>query len=242
MKNLGQLSCSLGVLGLVVATSAVAMAQDDDNPATPAETRLGEGTPRNTVAPNTNAVEEPPPPPAPSVVLPGMGVSQQAGIGGEIAYGRTGVLELGGSGGFAAANNYTRLNFSPSVGLFLVDNVELSMLAGINYFRVGATDTAPKTSATELTALIEPSFHLPFSEVAFGFIGLGAGVNYITGQDAGFLVQPRLGGNFLIGRSGILTPALTVGYSTVDAIRTEAGTVLAVRTSYGLNVGYTVMW
>ena len=28
----------------------------------------------------------------------------------------------------------------------------------------------------------------------------------------------------------------------VDAIRTPSGTVLAVNTSYGMNIGYTVMW
>ena len=47
-------------------------------------------------------------------------------------------------------------------------------------------DNNPTTSATELKALIEPSFHLPFSQVAFGFLGLGAGANYITGHSAGF--------------------------------------------------------
>ena len=93
-----------------------------------------------------------------------------------------------------------------------------------------------------MKALIEPSFHLPFSQVAFGFLGLGAGVGYITGANAGFALQPRLGANFLVGRSGVLTPALTVAYSTTDAIRTPAGTILAVRTSYGMNIGYTVMW
>jgi hypothetical protein len=64
----------------------------------------------------------------------------------------------------------------------------------------------------------------------------------VTGGDAGFALQPRLGANFLIGRSGVLTPSLTVAYSTVDAIRTPAGTILAVQTSYGMNIGYTVMW
>jgi hypothetical protein len=169
-------------------------------------------------------------------------VTRQAGVGGTQAYSRAGVLELGGSGGFAAASNYTRFELSPSIGLFVVDNVELSLLTALNYFRIGAIDANPSTHATELKALIEPSFHLPFSQVAFGFLGLGAGVNYITGQSAGFALQPRLGANFLIGRSGVLTPSLNVAYSTVDAIRTPAGTVLAVQTSYGMNIGYTVMW
>jgi hypothetical protein len=152
------------------------------------------------------------------------------------------VLELGGSAGWAAASNFTRFELSPSFGLFVVDNVELSLLTALNYFRIGAIENSPSSSATELKALIEPSFHLPFSQVAFGFLGLGAGVNYITGQSAGFALQPRLGANFLVGRSGVLTPSFNVAYSTVDAIRTPAGTILAVQTSYGLNIGYTVMW
>ena len=68
------------------------------------------------------------------------GVTEQAGVGGTQAYARAGVLELGGSGGFAAASNYTRFELSPSIGLFLVDNLELSLLTGFNYFSVGATD------------------------------------------------------------------------------------------------------
>jgi hypothetical protein len=163
-------------------------------------------------------------------------------VGGTQAYSRAGVLELGGSGGFAAASNYTRFELSPSFCVFLVDNLELSLLTAFNYFSIGSTNGQPSSSATELKALVEPSFHLPFSQVAFGFLGLGAGVNYITGQSAGFALQPRLGANFLVGRSGVLTPSFNVAYSTVDAIRTPAGTLLAVQTSYGLNIGYTVMW
>jgi hypothetical protein len=174
--------------------------------------------------------------------VPETGVTKQAGVGGTQAYARAGVLELGGSGGFAAASNYTRFELSPSLGLFVVDNIELSLLTAFNYFRIGEIEGSPGSSATELKALIEPSFHLPFSQVAFGFLGLGAGVNYITGHSAGFALQPRLGANFLVGRSGVLTPSLNVAYSTVDAIRTPAGTLLAVQTSYGMNIGYTVMW
>ena len=235
MRKMSKLMVGLGALFY----SGVAFAQLPD-PDPSAQVPLGEGTPSEALPPPRSDHDPRPPVPAPTV--PRTGVTQQAGIGGTQAYARAGVLELGGSGGFAAADKYTRFELSPSIGLYLVDNLELSLLTGFNYFSVGETAEGPKTSATELKALIEPSFHLPFSEVAFGFIGLGAGVNYVTGGDAGFAMQPRLGANFLIGRSGVLTPALSVNYSTVDAIRTEVGTVLAVRTSYGMNIGYTVMW
>jgi hypothetical protein len=67
-------------------------------------------------------------------------------------------------------------------------------------------------------------------------------MSYVTGHDAGFAWQPRIGANFLIGRSGILTPSASLTYSTVEALRTPAGTLLAVQTTYGMNIGYTVMW
>jgi hypothetical protein len=229
------------LLGVGVVTGLGLMAQGaraaDPDPTQ--QTTLGEGQPSETLPPPRS--DHDPQPPVASPTIPKTGVTRQAGVGGTQAYGRAGVLELGGSGGFAAASNYRRFELSPSIGVYLVDNLELSLLTGFNYFSIGQNDV-DKASATELKALVEPSFHLPLSQVAFMFAGLGAGVNYITGHDAGFALQPRLGANFLIGRSGVLTPALTVNYSTVDAIRTPAGTVLAVNTSYGMNIGYTVMW
>lgn len=234
----------LAVLGCAVGLqTGVAFAQDtipDPNP--DRGTQLGAGAPRDSTALPPPRSDNDPQPQVAAPTVPETGVTRQAGVGGTQAYGRAGVLELGGSGGFSAASNFTRFELSPSIGLFVVDNVELSLLTGLSYFHVGAVDNNPAASATEVKALIEPSFHLPFSQTAFGFLGLGAGVSYVTGQDAGFALQPRLGANFLVGRSGVLTPSLTVAYSTVDAIRTPNGTILAVSTSYGMNIGYTVMW
>lgn len=220
-------------------TSAVSAAQIPD-PDPNAQVPIGQGTPSGQLPPPRS--DHDPAPPVPAATLPTTGVTSQAGVGGTQAYGRAGVLELGGSAGVGAASNYTRIEFSPSVGLFVVDNLELSLITGFSYFRLDEAEGRPSTSATEIKALIEPSFHLPLSEVAFGFLGLGVGVNYLSESDAGFAVQPRLGANFLIGRSGILTPAAYFSYSTVEAIQTGAGAVLAVRSSYGMNIGYTVMW
>jgi hypothetical protein len=240
MESLKSWRGVLGALGLVTLATSTAFAQAVPDPDPYNRTTVGEGTPRGSLPPPRSDNDPQPQVPAPTV--PETGVTRQAGVGGTQAYSRAGVLELGGSGGFAAASNYTRFELSPSFGVFLVDNLELSLLTAFNYFSIGSTNGQPSSSATELKALVEPSFHLPFSQVAFGFLGLGAGVNYITGQSAGFALQPRLGANFLVGRSGVLTPSFNVAYSTVDAIRTPAGTLLAVQTSYGLNIGYTVMW
>jgi hypothetical protein len=222
----------------VVPRAADAQTVPDPNPN--AQVPLGEGTPSQQLPPPRS--DHDPAPPVPAPAIPSTGVTAQAGVGGTQAYGRAGVLELGGSAGFGAATNYTRLDFSPSIGLFVADNLELSLLTGLSYFQVDAVGTDPSSSATEFKAILEPSLHLPFSQSAFGFLGLGAGVNYLSGRDAGLAVQPRVGMNFLIGRSGVFTPAAFFSYSTVEAFQTEAGAVLALRSSYGLNFGYTVMW
>jgi hypothetical protein len=244
MRKMSKLVVGLSVMCL--GTTAFAQVPDPDPNA---QVPLGAGTPSEALPPPRSDHDPQPRVAAPTV--PRTGITQQAGVGGTQAYGRAGVLELGGSAGFSAADNFSRYELSPSIGLFVVDNLELSLLTGFNYFTIGdTTDTAGMpvdgVSATEVKALIEPSFHLPFSQVAFGFLGLGAGINYISNADTddkvGFALQPRLGANFLIGRSGVLTPAVAVNYSTVEAIRTPAGAVLAVRSSYGMNIGYTVMW
>lgn len=227
-------------LGWLVILSNAAFAQTVPDPDPSQRTTVGEGTPTNQLPPPRSDNDAQPPVAAPTI--PQTGVTRQAGTGGTQAYGRAGVLELGGSAGFSAASNFQRYELSPSIGLFLVDNLELSLLGVFSHFNVDAIGENPGGSATELKALIEPSFHIPFSQVAFGFAGLGAGVNYISGNTAGFALQPRIGANFLIGRSGVLTPSLNMTWSTVEAIRTPNGALLAVQTSYGFNMGYTVMW
>ena len=228
------------LISSVAVTAATLILSGTTSQAQTEQVPLGEGTPPGQLPAPRSDHDPRPPVPAPTVPL--TGVTSQAGVGGTQAYARAGVLELGGSAGFGTASNYTRLELSPSIGIFAIDNLELSLLTGFSYFRVGASGDTAATSATELKALFEPSLHLPFSQVAFGFVGLGAGVNYLSGHDAGLALQPRVGLNFLVGRSGILTPAAYFSYSTVEAIQTEAGAVLALRSSYGMNIGYTVMW
>lgn len=231
MKSLKSWSV-LGAVGVLVLSSGSAWAQGNDD-------TVGAGQPSSELP--TPRSDNDPRPPVASPMTPNVGgVVKQAGVGGPTAYGRTGVVELGGSAGFSAADNYTRFELSPSVGYFVADNLQMSVLGVFNYFNLDDA-VVGDSSATEFKLLLEPSYHLPFSNSLFGFLGLGAGANYIS-EDVGFAVQPRLGVNVLVGRSGVLTPAFNVAYSTVDAVRTGAGTLLAVRTTYGVNIGYTVMW
>jgi hypothetical protein len=198
------------------------------------EVPLGEGSPPENLPPPQSSHDPRPPVAAPMVRA--TGVTEQAGIGGTQAYGRAGVLELGGSAGFAAASGFTQVSLTPSIGYFVMDNVELSGLINYNMADAGGVQTSI------LNVLAEPSLHLPMNDQLFGFLGLGRGLSYADGPGAGFALAPRLGLNVMVGRSGVLTPAILVSYSTTDAIQTSAGTLLAVNVTYGANIGYTVMW
>ncbi|MCK6545773.1 hypothetical protein L6R52_07890 [Myxococcota bacterium] len=195
---------------------------------------IGEGKPSDQLPPVRSDDDERPTPPALS--KPQVGVVKQAGIGGEVAYGRARVLELGGSALFTAADDFTQVTVAPTIGWFVIDNLQLSAILSFSHVSAGDAD------ANFVTLLAEPSFHLPFAEYLFGFVGLGAGLTYIEGPGAGFALAPRVGLNILVGRSGIVTPQLTLQYSTHDSVATNAGTLLAVSTTFGGGVGYTVMW
>jgi len=180
--------------------------------------------------------DDDPNPQVPKPVTPEGGLVEQAGVGGTTSYARAGVLELGGSLSFQKASDYTSLTIAPTIGWFFMDNVELSVLLGISHLSSAGNDT------TFLSLLAEPSFHIPFTNTLFGFFGLGLGLSWAKEVGAGFAIAPRLGVNVMVGRSGVLTPAIYAQYSTHDAIQTNAGTLIAVSFGYGLNIGYTVMW
>lgn len=177
--------------------------------------------------------------PQPAVAAPGgtaeRGVVAQAGVGGVIAYGRAGVVELGGTMGFNAASGVTSLALTPSIGYFLADNLEASALLSVQ------SQSIDGASSTLVTALIEPSYHLPLSNTMFIFAGIGMGLGYVSDKDIGFAMSPRLGMNFLIGRSGILSPSAFFSYSTVGVSGTTAAPTLQVRGAYGVQLGYTIM-
>ena len=240
--------CGAALAATLVST--ISLAQDDETkgsePGT-VTTTLGSGQPNEALPPPQSDDDPAPTPSGPAVAV--TGVTEQAGVGGTQAYARAGVLELGGSAGLTLAENFTQIGFSPSIGWFFVDNLEISAIVGINY--ISATVDVPDgsggtteedTDSTVVNLLIEPSYHLPFSDTLFGFLGVGMGLAYQEGPGAGFAIAPRLGVNVLVGRSGIFTPAITAVYQTTDAVSTAQGTVVAVSSTFGLQAGYTVMW
>ena len=203
------------------------------------------GTPGSTAAPTPDdalpkpvSTHDPAPPVAsPTAELPADGVVEQAGVGGPVGYGRPGVLELGGAFGLTVASGIRDMNLSPSVGWFVANNLELSAIASV------ANVKADDQSATVWSAVLEPSYHLPFNRTMFGFVGMGVGAAYEQKLGTGLAVAPRIGANFLVGRSGILTPALSYEYITHDAMDNGNDvTVVAITSALRVNVGYTAMW
>ncbi|HUQ07069.1 MAG TPA: hypothetical protein VM261_31470 [Kofleriaceae bacterium] len=176
----------------------------------------------------------------PEVASPGMpkgGIVSQAGVGGVVGYGRAGVLELGGSAGFAFASDYRNMNLSPTIGWFVADNLEISGILSLANIKAG------DSSSTLWSALLEPSYHVPINRSVFGFLGLGAGGSHVSGLGSGFALAPRLGMNLMVGRSAVLTPSLAYQYTTINSEMGPADvTVVGITSSVRFNVGYTAMW
>ena len=222
----------VGIVALAASAPALADTPDDE------QQRTAPPTPQEQLPLPVSDTDPAPPVARPDLELPPGGVVHQAGIGGDVAYGRPGVLELGGSAGFMIAPNFRSVNVSPSIGWFIADNLELSAILGVSNIKAG------DESATVFSALVEPSYHLPFNRTMFGFLGMGMGGAYISELGGGLAVAPRIGANFLVGRSGILTPSLSYQYTThsIDREMDDHIALLAVSSSLRVNIGYTAMW
>jgi hypothetical protein len=229
---------------VLMGASTVATADDQETPTSDGTTSTGHATPGADAAPTAPAdlpaakSDHDAQPEVAGVGAPSGGIVSQAGVGGVVGYGRAGVLELGGSAGFAFASDYRSMNFSPTVGWFLADNFELSAIASVANIKTG------DQQSTLWSALLEPSYHVPFNRSIFGFLGLGAGAAHVSGLGTGFAIAPRLGANFMVGRSGVLTPSLAYQYTTINNEMSgpDNVTVVALTSAVRFNVGYTAMW
>lgn len=146
----------------------------------------------------------------------------------ENAYARAGLFEVGGSVSGGWSPSLFTLAMSPSVGYFLRDRFELSLLGVLAYENLRADDG---TRADELAfnVLLEPSYHHPVSKMLALFGGLGAGVAFTSDRTA-FDLAPRVGLNIEVGRAGVLTPEISVpilfgGQSDPDAASVTASLI-----------------
>jgi hypothetical protein len=231
---------------LVTAASTAAFAQSEPTP-TPDGTPGTEGpttTPGSDAAPTASSdlpkvsSDSDVQPEVASPGAPAGGIVSQAGVGGVVGYGRAGVLELGGSAGFAFASDFRSMTLAPTIGWFIADNLELSAILSVENIKNG------DNSSTLWSALLEPSYHVPFNRSVFGFLGLGVGAAHVSSVGTGFAVAPRLGMNLMVGRSGVLTPSLSYQYTTIGQEMDPGSnvTVVALTSAVKFNVGYTAMW
>ena len=127
-----------------------------------------------------------------------------------------GVLELGGFANLTGANNFTSIQIEPHRRL-----LHLRQLRALRHPRVQLRSPdlrEPRRRGDDLGSqdhrrvLIEPSYHLPLSSTIWAFLGIGLGVASVPRAAAapsrGFDFAPRVGANFLVGRSGLFTPAV----------------------------------
>lgn len=242
MKRMAQSWALASAFGLI-AWPALASAQPaGDQPGAEEaqeQTPEDEGmVPADELPPAEEDIDPRPPVPVPRVGTDAeMRVIRQAGVGSDVSYARAGVLELGGSAGLTAADDLFSISVEPSIGYFFFDNIQVTAIAGLSFLSAGDEDL------TIFSALLEPSFHLPFSQTVFGFIGVGAGLAYADDPGLGFALAPRLGAKIMVGRSGVLTPAVQLRFNTNDAVDTDNGeSGLVVDTALTFNVGYTVLW
>jgi hypothetical protein len=233
---LEQCAMRLPTLAAVLAVIAPAIAAADDQTA-PAPSD-GPNQPIAAVpAEHPYATEPQPataPPPAPTNVV------DEAHVRRAVPYGQEGVREVGGSAGLTLASNMRDINFSPSIGWFLHDNFEVSGILSVSNLKAG------NESSTAWSALVEPSFHFQMNRELYTFVGVGVGAAYIDPLGTALAVAPRVGMNFLVGRSGILTPSLSYEYTMHDQMKGADGTsdvtLLAVSSALRANIGYSVMW
>lgn len=159
----------------------------------------------------------------------------------DAGYAREGVREIGGHTGMMLAPGFRNVSFSPLLGWFVRDDLELSGILGVANTKAGASST------TVWSALVEPSFHKPLGGAAFGFFGIGAGAAYVGDLGAGLAVTARIGAKVRVGRRGVLTPSLSYEYTTHDAETVgddemDDITLVAVSSALRINIGYTAMW
>ncbi len=151
-------------------------------------------------------------------------VALDAGMGSPIAYARASVVELGGTLALTHESETTIFRIAPSVGYFVVDNIELTLFPELRIVNVdGQTDVT-------VGAMLEPSYHVPFSDRLYGFLGVGFGLRYAEDPGVDFALRPRLGMDIMVGRSGILKPAAFLDIGANDGL--NAG---------GFEAGFTVM-
>lgn len=238
----------LAWLSVLVTTSAAIAQPTDAELASPPEVTPAIAPP-GTTPPSAAPAEAAPPygtiatvqpaaaaaPGAVPATVPTGGSVEDALLG-ERRYARQGLREIGGSAGLMLSGDLRNITLAPSIGWFIAESLELSVIASVTNVK------ADETSATMWAMLAEPSYHLPFNPISYGFIGMGVGAAYEEVLGAGLAVAPRVGANFLVGASGVLTPSLQYQYVTHNNANEDDAARTALTSALQFNFGYKAMW
>jgi hypothetical protein len=212
---------------LLLAAATPAFAEDVAQPAA-------------TLVPASNPEPLPPPAGTPAPVAAPVEsdatVIQHGMIPDDVAYGRKGIREIGASMGLMMSSRFRTVSIAPQYGWFIADNMRLS---GILAFQ---SAKANGHSSVTYSAIVEPSYHMPIQDKIFGFLGMGVGISYEDTLGAGLTIAPRIGASFMIGESGMLTPALQYQYISHSAMTQSDIETAAMTSAMMVNVGYSHMW
>jgi hypothetical protein len=172
-----------------------------------------------------------------------MELKRQAGIGSDFAYAESGVVEVGGSISYSSTKSRVSSGFTPSVGYFFNDNLQISALTNFTYTHLKDAEATGDTTTRSGSIVLEPSVHMPLSRTQFVFGGLGLGMYFAKGQDTGTATAPRVGYKTLVGRSGLLTAALQGVYAlNKEENDNVEGTVITVENGANIDIGYSVLF
>jgi hypothetical protein len=112
------------------------------------------------------------------------------------AYFKKGTIRFGGASSLMGsitqfhktATESERLNLSPSVGYFFLDDWEIDLIASINY--LGFTDVKGNVShGTEYSVMIGPAYYFNFGKIIVPYVGGALGYGHI---DAVLATDPAL--------------------------------------------------
>src|SRR5690606_27020118 len=110
------------------------------------------------------------------------------------------------------------------------DNIEVAAILGIRTLSVDGD------SRSQFSLMGEPSLHVPLTEQLYAFGGLGVGIGVAPRDDSvhtGLAAAPRLGVQYMIGRSGILNLGaryqLTFAQAEANVEDFEGAAVVAFR-------------
>jgi hypothetical protein len=154
-------------------------------------------------------------------------------------YAEEGTFEAGGSVGLVWDNDLFSVSARPTVGWFVADRVELSLILDLAYTRTEEDEGADESDGLA-AFIVEPSYHLPLAERLFLFGGIGLGAGYATGGPV-LETVPRLGFNFELTPSAVVTLAARVPVIyewDQGAEEDEFGT----STSLEIELGITTAW